>query len=73
MNVSVSRSRFPLQIVHLEQGAFWFTNKRVEVEILFMFKLFSFESLAGNDFSERGTQAETHCMRKKPQSPAVKY
>ena len=22
MNVSVSRSRFPLQIVHLEQGAF---------------------------------------------------
>ena len=45
----------------------------MEVEILFMFKLFSFESLAGNDFSERGTQAEAHCMRKKPQSPAVKY
>ena len=73
MNVSVSRSRFPLQIVHLEQGAFWFTNKRVEVEILFMFKLVSFESLAGNDFSERGTQAEAHCMWKKPQSLAVKY
>ena len=23
----------------------------------------SFESLAGNDFSERGTQAQTHCER----------
>ena len=26
-------------------------------------KLVSFESLAGNDFSERGTQAEAHCER----------
>ena len=26
-------------------------------------KVASFESLAGNDFSERGTQAEAHCKR----------
>ena len=25
--------------------------------------MFLFESLAGNDFSERGTQAEAHCER----------
>ena len=29
----------------------------VQVEILFLLKLISFESLAGNDFFERGTQA----------------
>ena len=39
------------------------TNKRVQVEILSMFKLVSFESLPGHDFSisERGTQAQAHC------------
>ena len=40
-----------------------FTNERVQVEILSMLKLVSFESLAGNDLSERGTQAEAHCER----------
>ena len=49
-NASVSRGRIPLQ-VDLEQGAFWFTNKRVHVEILFLLKLVLFESLAWNDFS----------------------
>ena len=42
---------------------FWFTNKRVQTKILSILKLVSFESLAGNDFSERGTQAEAHCER----------
>ena len=41
----------------------WFTNKRVQIKILSILKLVSFESLAGNDFSERGTQAEAHCER----------
>ena len=45
------------------QGAFWFTNKRVQIKILSTLKVVSFESLAGNDFSERGTQAEAHCER----------
>ena len=45
------------------QGAFWFTNKRVQIKILSILKVVSFESLAGNDFSERGTQAEAHCER----------
>ena len=27
-----------------------------------MLELVSFESLVGNDFSERGTQAEAHCQ-----------
>ena len=40
---------------------FWFTNKRVQIKILSILKLISFESLAANDFSERGTQAEAHC------------
>ena len=42
---------------------FWFTNKRVQVKILSILKVVSFESLAGNDFSERDTQAEAHCER----------
>jgi len=37
------------------QGAFWFTNKRVQIKILSILKLVSFESLAGNDFSKQGT------------------
>ena len=45
------------------QGAFLFTNKRVQIKILSILKVVSFESLAGNDFSERGTQAEAHCER----------
>ena len=36
------------------------TNKRVQIKILSILKVVSFESLAGNDFSERGTQAEAH-------------
>ena len=47
----------------IKQGAFWFTNKRVQIKMLSILKLFSFGSLAGNDFSERGTQAEAHCER----------
>ena len=45
------------------QGAFWFTNKRVQIKILSILKVVSFESFAGNGFSERGTQAEAHCER----------
>ena len=56
-----------MQVVDLEQSvecAFWFTNKRVQIKILpSILKLVSFESLAENDFSERGTQAEAHCDR----------
>ena len=48
------------------------TNAGVQIKILSILKLVSFESLAGNDFSERDTQAEAHC-EKKPQSPTVKY
>ena len=33
----------------IKQGAFRFTNKRVQIKILFILKLVSFESLAGND------------------------
>ena len=44
-------------------GAFWFTNKRVQIRMLSILKLVSSEMLAGNDFSERGTQAEAHCER----------
>ena len=33
-NVSVSRSWIPPQVVDLEQDAFWFTNKRVQVKTL---------------------------------------
>ena len=62
-NVSVSQSWIPLQVADREQGAFWFTNKRVQIKILSILKLVSFESLAGNDFSARGSQAETHCKR----------
>ena len=53
----------PFNLLDLEQGAFRFTNKGVQVEILTMLKLVSLESLAGNDFSERGKQAEAHCER----------
>ena len=35
----------------------------MQIKILSILKLVSFESLAGNDFSERGTQAEAHCER----------
>ena len=38
-------------------------KKRVQIRILSILKLVSFESLAGNDFSERGTQAEAHFER----------
>ena len=65
-NVSVSQSWIPLQVVNREQGAFWFTNKRVQIKILSILKLVSFESLAGNDFSEWGTQAEAPCERNLP-------
>ena len=61
--VRVSRSWVPMQVVNFEEGAFWFTNKQVQVESLSMLKLVSFERLARNDFSERGTQAESHCER----------
>ena len=44
INVSVSWRRIPLQVVDLEQRAFWFTNDGVQVEILSMLKLVSFES-----------------------------
>ena len=57
-NVSVSWSWTPVQVVDHEQGAFWFTNKRVQIKVLSILKLVSFESLARNDFSECGTQAE---------------
>ena len=33
------------------------------LSILSILKVVSFESLAGNDFSERGAQAEAHCER----------
>ena len=39
------------------------TNVGVQIKILSILKLVSFESLAGNDFSERGTQAEAQCER----------
>ena len=56
-----------MQVVDREQCvecAFCFTNKRVQIKILpAILKLVSFESLAENDFSEQGTQAEAHCER----------
>ena len=60
---SVSQSWIPLQVADRKQGAFWFTNKRVQIKILSILKLVSFESLAGNDFSQWGTQAEACCKR----------
>ena len=33
----------------------------MQIKVLSILKVVSFESLAGNDFSERGTQAEAHC------------
>ena len=39
------------------------TNAEVQIKILSILKLVSFESLAWNDFSERGTQAEAHRKR----------
>ena len=35
----------------------------MQIKILSILKLVSFESLAGNDFSERGTQAQALCER----------
>ena len=35
----------------------------MQIKILSILKVVSFESLAGNDFSERDTQAEAHCER----------
>ena len=61
--MSVSWSWIPLQVVDREQGAFWFTNKQVKIKILYILKLVSFDSLAGNDFSEWGMQAEARCER----------
>ena len=52
-----------IQKIDRYQGAFWVTNKRVQIKILSILKLVSFESLAGNGFS----------LWKKPQSPTVKY
>ena len=49
-NVSESRSWIPLQVVDHEQDALWFINKQVQVKILSILKLVSFERLAGNDF-----------------------
>ena len=62
-NVSASQSWIPLQVVDCEQGAFWFTNKPVQIKILSILKLVSFESLAGSDFSQWGTQTEACCER----------
>ena len=33
------------------------------IKTLFILKMVSFESLAGNNSSERGAQAEAHCKR----------
>ena len=35
----------------------------MQITILSILKLVSLESLPGNDFSERDTQAEAHCER----------
>ena len=79
-NVSVWRSWIPLQVVDCEQGVFRLTNKQVQIKILSILKMGSFESLSGNDLSERGTQAEAHCERnfqlwnrETVKSPTVKY
>ena len=77
-NVIVSRSWIPPQVVDREQGAFWFTNNqnqytKMQIKILSIFKLVSFESLAGNDFSERAGYASGGSLWKKPRSPTVKY
>ena len=61
--MSVSQSWIPLQVSDRKQGAFWLTNKRVQIKIQSILKLVSFESLAGNDFSQRGTKAEASCER----------
>ena len=39
------------------------TNECRSKYVLSILKVVSFESLVGNDFSERGTQAEAHCER----------
>ena len=60
----VYRKLESLQVVNREQRvqpAFWFINKREQIKIPSILKPVSFESLAGNDFSERCTQAEAHC------------
>ena len=53
-NVSVSQSRIPLQVYQQTNASRNTVHVKTRV---------SFESLAGNDFSERGTQAEAHCER----------
>ena len=62
-SLTVLQSWISLQIVDRKKGAFWFTNKRVQIKILSILKLVSFESFAGNDFFEQCTQAEAHCER----------
>ena len=58
-NASVLQSWISLQVVDREQCVlctFWFTNKRVQIKLLSILKVVSFESVAGSDFSERGMQ-----------------
>ena len=63
-NVSVSRSWILCKLLTANKVPFdQFTNKRVQIKILSILKLVSFASLAGNDFSEQGTQAKAHCER----------
>ena len=62
-SLTVSQSWISLQVVDHKKGALWFTNKRVQIKILSILKLVSFESLARNDFFERCTQMEAHCER----------
>ena len=45
----------------------------MQIKILSILKVVSFESLAGNDFSERDTQAEAHCERNLNGQLYVKY
>ena len=62
-NVSVLQSWIPLQVVDCKHGVFWFANKQVQITKLSILKLVSLESLAGNDFSEWGTQAKAQRNR----------
>ena len=41
----------------------------LQIKILSILKVVSFESLSWNDFSERGTQAEAHCQRNLNRQP----
>ena len=62
-NVSVLQRWIPLQVVDCKHGVFWFANKQVQITKLSILKLVSLESLAGNDFSEWGTQAKAQRNR----------